>query len=204
MAAQKVVVEGSYGVTASQLKDFFRQIEDGTIDGLYMQAVLEHRIASVQKSAPTRKSAFLIPCAEFKIGPLEGSFDPRAFWTTRKGLYIWGGLAERLLQNAKVVESSGEMNFVSYRLTENVYDYKIKAELAADHEVELWHIAKLIKDQPHGEDGPLLACSHVNIFYVAGGVVYVGWRDGDREWVVSDRKLDAGPWFIGSRIFSRN
>lgn len=38
----KVLVEGSL-VTVSQLKDFFRQIEDGSIDGSYLQSVLDHR-----------------------------------------------------------------------------------------------------------------------------------------------------------------
>lgn len=42
MATKKVVVVGST-VSASQLKDFFRQIEDGSINGGVMQAILEHR-----------------------------------------------------------------------------------------------------------------------------------------------------------------
>ena len=40
--AIKTVVTGS-SVTASQLKDFFRQIDDGSINGIHMQAILEHR-----------------------------------------------------------------------------------------------------------------------------------------------------------------
>ncbi len=40
--ATKIVVAGST-VSASQLKDFFRQIEDGSIDAGILQAVLEHR-----------------------------------------------------------------------------------------------------------------------------------------------------------------
>ena len=40
--ATKTVVAGS-SVTASQLKDFFRQIDDGSINGIHMQAILEHR-----------------------------------------------------------------------------------------------------------------------------------------------------------------
>jgi hypothetical protein len=41
--ASKVVVEGSSAVTASQLKDLFRQIEDRSITGQHVQAFLEHR-----------------------------------------------------------------------------------------------------------------------------------------------------------------
>ncbi len=40
--ATKTVVAGS-SVTASQLKDFFRQVDDGSINGIHMQAILEHR-----------------------------------------------------------------------------------------------------------------------------------------------------------------
>jgi len=43
MAAKKVVVGGSSGVTASQLSDLFRQIGDRSITGTNMQAFLEHR-----------------------------------------------------------------------------------------------------------------------------------------------------------------
>ncbi len=41
----KVLVEGS-SVSASQLKDFFRQIEDGSINGTYMQMFLDHQFKS--------------------------------------------------------------------------------------------------------------------------------------------------------------
>ena len=42
MATRKLVVEGS-SVTASQLKDLFRQIEDGSLDSYHIQALLERR-----------------------------------------------------------------------------------------------------------------------------------------------------------------
>ncbi len=42
MAAQKVVVDGST-VSARQMKDFWRQVDDGSITGEILQAVLEHR-----------------------------------------------------------------------------------------------------------------------------------------------------------------
>ncbi len=43
MAAQKVVVKGSSGVAAAQLKDLFRQIADGSLTGDHLQAFLERR-----------------------------------------------------------------------------------------------------------------------------------------------------------------
>jgi hypothetical protein len=42
MAMTKMVIEGS-SVTASQLKDFFRQIDEGSITAREVQAMLEHR-----------------------------------------------------------------------------------------------------------------------------------------------------------------
>jgi hypothetical protein len=42
MATQKVVV-GKSNISAGQLKDLFRQIEDGSLDGKEIQAFLEHR-----------------------------------------------------------------------------------------------------------------------------------------------------------------
>lgn len=42
MAAQKVVVDGST-VSARQMKDFWRQVDDGSITGETLQAFLEHR-----------------------------------------------------------------------------------------------------------------------------------------------------------------
>jgi hypothetical protein len=42
MATQKVVVAGS-SVSASQLKDLFRQIEDGSINGKRLQLILDHQ-----------------------------------------------------------------------------------------------------------------------------------------------------------------
>jgi hypothetical protein len=43
MGTQKVLVEGS-SVTASQCKEFFRQIEDGSISGIYLQMFLDRQL----------------------------------------------------------------------------------------------------------------------------------------------------------------
>ncbi len=42
MAKAKMVVSSS-GVTSGQLKDFFRQIDDGSITGAHLTALLEHQ-----------------------------------------------------------------------------------------------------------------------------------------------------------------
>lgn len=78
MATEKVVVEGSSGVTASQLKDLFRQIEDGSIDGSYMQSVLDHSspVAPVARAIPaalaTGKSPILVLVKTTILGVIKG------------------------------------------------------------------------------------------------------------------------------------
>ncbi len=75
MATPRVVVEGS-SVTASQLKDLFRQIEDGSLGGYHIQGLLEHR------------------------NPFEIPMDPAS------QLSSWGGLSKSLfgleIDDAKV------------------------------------------------------------------------------------------------------
>ena len=41
--ADRTVVAGSLGITAGQMKDFWRQVGDGSLTGYHMQAMLEHR-----------------------------------------------------------------------------------------------------------------------------------------------------------------
>lgn len=43
MGTSKVLVEGST-VSASQMKDFWRQVDDGSINGIYFQAFLDHQL----------------------------------------------------------------------------------------------------------------------------------------------------------------
>lgn len=43
MAKEKMVIEGSDKVTASQMKELFTQIADGTLSGHHIKALLDHR-----------------------------------------------------------------------------------------------------------------------------------------------------------------
>lgn len=43
MATDKVVIEGSSGVTASQLSELFRQIGNGNLKGFHIQQILDHK-----------------------------------------------------------------------------------------------------------------------------------------------------------------
>lgn len=74
MATKKVIVEGS-SVTASQMKDFWRQADDGAIGFAYMQAVL---------SASRERRAMFAEGREFKEATVisidrSKPFDPTTF-----------------------------------------------------------------------------------------------------------------------------
>jgi len=91
MAVINTVVAGS-SVTASQLKDFFRQIDDGSIGHAHMQAILEHRNP---------------------FGPL-APFNPAKFigkdWAVAENREVipenWGPKCTRLVSNLKSGETS--------------------------------------------------------------------------------------------------
>ncbi len=138
------------------------------------------------------------------IPPLLERFVPNEFFKTRPGLYLYNDMG-RVLKGAQTVgPTQGAAKFRSFDLTKNAYDREIKAELPERHEVELWQIAKLIKEQWGGEDGPLLTNGYANVFYVAGCAVGVYWDADDQEWYVRGWGLDGGRWLEGRRIFSRN
>jgi hypothetical protein len=147
------------------------------------------------------------------VGPLEGEFDPKEFFSdTNKNVKIWAGASFK----NKVLSSSGNVSeqppatTASFTLGKVMNDTEIRAELPKNHvfsQDDLWMIADLIKKQPNGESGDLLADGKSNIFYVQADtsvlVVDMYW-DGS-GWSVRDWALDAdGQWLGGFRVFSRN
>jgi len=89
MGTQKVLVGGS-SVTASQMKDFWRQVEDGSIDRSYLQLFLDHRLE--------RESRFNWPKVyqtlgmEFHPGELEVPEDPN-HWD----IYVMKGVTPNMV-----------------------------------------------------------------------------------------------------------
>lgn len=65
MATNKVVVAGS-DVTASQLKDFFRQIEDGSIKHHHLQAFLDHRNPFPTEVRESKSAPVALPDIDWK------------------------------------------------------------------------------------------------------------------------------------------
>ncbi|MES2006520.1 MAG: hypothetical protein V4436_00260 [Patescibacteria group bacterium] len=183
-------------MTASQLSDLFRQIGDGSIGGQEMQAMIEHR-------NPWEKPKLFDAGSLVSVGPLTKRFDPKSFFRTREGLYVWNDMSQ-VLEHATPTDAADASMLGYANLSRNAYDREIKAELPENHEVELWHIAELIKAQPGGKDGLLLNNGYANIFYVGGFAVHVYWSADDRGWFVNGWALGGGRWGAGSRVFSRN
>jgi hypothetical protein len=199
MAAQKAIIEGS-SVTALQLKDLFRQIADGSLTGDHVQAMLAHRNPFGEKEVP-KKLSVLKALDDITVGPLNEAFDHRKFFKTRKGLWVSDDFTSRTKGIGVCTKS---LSLKRFNLVKDAYDREIKSELPQQHEVQLWHIAKLIEAQEGGTDGPLLNDGYWNIFYVAGFVVHVSWNGGRREWYVYAWRLDGSRWHARRRVFSSN
>ena len=194
MASQKVVVEGSSGVTASQLRDLFRQIGDGGISGKQLQLMLDHQNPWQMFGAGS----------QVQIGPLTERFEPERFFNNRKGLRLFNDI-DRLGRHVGPMDTAS-MSVLGYAdLTRDAKDREIRAELPKNHETQLWQIAKLIENQSNGEEGPLTIRA-ANVFYVSCFVVNVGgFFPGVNEWGV-DAHYDLGHdgWHTGARVFYCN
>lgn len=203
MAAQKVVVGGS-SVTALQLKDFFRQIADGSLTGDHVQAMLAHRNPFEPKfeKVPEAKKVLCLH-RTLSVGSSQEPFDADAFFVTRPGLWVSDNFKRLVLPKAKTVLPA-TTSIQSFDLMQNACDREIKAELPENHEVALRHIAVFLKAQEGGKSGSLLTNGYWNISYFAGLVVGVGWRAVHRGWDVSAWHLGGLRWGAGYRVFSSN
>ncbi|MFZ2303184.1 MAG: hypothetical protein WAV98_00135 [Minisyncoccia bacterium] len=191
--APKTVIEGS-SFSASQLKELFDQVANGTLNGAHLQAFIEHR-------------------NPFEVGGEEKLFNPHTYFKTREGLYVWNTFEQRILSEQKVsMPHRGLEGVTSHTLARNMTDTEIIDELLGGteevrkHASTLDQIATMIDLQPKGIDGELLNNGYANIFYVlVNGVLFavsVGWRLGRRRWRVGAWHLGAyGNWDAGIRVF---
>ncbi|MFA5831517.1 MAG: hypothetical protein WC878_06840 [Candidatus Paceibacterota bacterium] len=146
------------------------------------------------------------------VGPLEGEFDPKFFSDSNKSarLSVWGSFISKIPKSARNVSEQPSAVIASYTLKKGMMDSEIRAELPKNHvfaEDDLWMIADLIKKQPNGESGELLANGSSNFFYFQAdaSVLVVNMHWNGSEWYVLDLALgDGGQWFKGSQAFSRN
>lgn len=129
-----------------------------------------------------------------------GTVDGVKIWVSEKFEEIFGGKVENNLPATKLV---------AHELTQSSRNLAIITAIGGDDaaEVSLGHLWELIKRQPRGENGALIANSWANVFYVRDSennlwAVCVCWRDG--EWRFYASSLESrGGWRAGNQVFSR-
>jgi membrane-bound inhibitor of C-type lysozyme len=200
--ANKTVIAGS-SVTAPQLKDFFRQIDEGSITGMHLQALLEHcNPFGLENIVIDWKEVYRQLGMSVEIG--DGVNDSR-YWTVPvfKGVTI-----------NKVVEVLRVMGVTVYLYVEDLdknvvkndrdpangdYQVKFLRTVEADPELQNKSAEMLAKDGVKGitllerlllELGYFLATGeHLDVENVtlcsgsrrSDGVPYVHWSAGGRE-----------------------
>lgn len=156
---------------------------------------------------------------ELKVVPVGGSsvfeltkqHNPKKFYQTGKGLYIYDGFTTRILSTTvptKAGKKFGEV--ISYKLTK----YTTGEEWLRNHPNDIWEATNLcawlsiqITLQFEGQDGFLPNDGNFNLLLARGAenqvfVVSVYWSSGTRRWYVHAWALDDG-WDSGTRFFSK-
>lgn len=211
MAAQKVVVAGS-SISAGQMKDFWRQVDDGSITGTMFQDFLDHRPFKEKPITEAVKKAVAVLAfvATAIVPAMAVPMDPNEAFQDRQGLQVYGDFRTRVLPVLQPISSAPEASFTVSRFTKNANDSAIHKELPEQHLAEWHHVISLIGKQPNGEDGALLTNGYANIFYMrgVGGQVFavsVLWFAVDRRWRVRAWHLGGGDdWDAGGQVFSCN
>lgn len=139
--------------------------------------------------------------------------DPKQFFKTRTGLYVWDGYyRDRILSVAKKVKSLPALMISHQTLIKAATDAEIRRELPEGHIFQdtsafCVYLSVMIEQQKNSEDGILLNNGYANIFYVIGknGEVFmvgVDWCSDYRRWDVFAWPLGVNRWDAGSRAFS--
>lgn len=192
--AKKMVIAGST-VSAQQLKDLFRQIADGGITNLHMQAFLERRNPFVETE------------------PLATTFLTGDYFVTRPGLWVSEEFTSLVTAAyPEVLVPRGLDGVESFDLTKQSSNREIIDQMSEEESVRTYaftpdQIGALIDLQPGDVAGKLLTNGYVNLFYVVGEdgvlfVVHIDWNADLSQWDVDAWGLDGtGRWGAGRRVF---
>lgn len=132
--------------------------------------------------------------------------EPAQYFKSRTGLYVGSEFNGRILSGAMTTKEGSSFKVVNFDLVETSTDEQIEASLPKKHLFSNSDVcaivAELVAKQKNGEAGTLITTGYANLFYTEGGVVYVGWRADDREWLVYAWRRGGHGWVAGYRVFS--
>jgi hypothetical protein len=142
------------------------------------------------------------------------AFSSKEFLHSKLGVKVYLG---DNFKNQIVPELSGTIhsftaNLTSYKLTKDMYDKEIQAEIGEDYftpSEALAIIFTLISKQSNGDVGYLENDGNANIFYILmkdKRVVPVRVHLGSSSpcvWFLEFERLDSRDWFTGLRVFAR-
>jgi hypothetical protein len=139
------------------------------------------------------------------------SFSRDKFLASNLGVnvYLWDGFKNWIVPELSEIVPRFTGDLASYKLTKNMYDKEIRAEIGeADvftPDEALAIIFTIISEQPNGEVGDFENTGYANIFYIrlkSGEVVMVvvDWHSVDRVWYLGAGRLGVS-WAEGNRVF---
>ena len=205
------------------LSQFFKELEK--------VGVTAERLYEAMKSKETRK-AMAEACAKVlsstssrilkylellnpKFSISSVSFSRDKFLASKLGVkvYLWDNFKNWIVPKLSETIPVFSGNLASYKLTKNMYDKEVRAEIGEDQvftpDEALAIVFTIISKQPNGEVGDFENTGYANIFYVrlkSGEVVtlLVLWRSGGCGWGLDSVRLGGGYWYEGGRVFARS
>jgi hypothetical protein len=178
---------------------------------LTFTALVTDRVLAVVDEVATSSNQSILEHACFCQTPQVERFVVADFFTTRNSRVKIRFIGETLQKvfGEKIEENVQAAMLRAYRLTANELDPWIIVALGKNsYRTSLAQIARLMEQQPNGEEGSLLNNGRANVFYVPDDdgnlwAVGVGWRGGG--WVVcADSIGDSDVWSAGFRVFARD
>jgi hypothetical protein len=155
---------------------------------------------------------YLRGCCRVSLPSQDVPFNPKEFFKTREGLYIWDGFRDRVLAVAVKIGGLPEEEILVYELAREANDTQVRDNLPSYDVFEnasqfCAYLAGILLRQRQGEEGTLLNDGRFNLFCVRGimdeiFVVIVYWLAEWRLWHVRAHALDVNRWGVGFRVFS--
>jgi hypothetical protein len=150
-----------------------------------------------------------------KLSISSASFSRDTFLNSKLGVkvYLWDDFKRLIVPELSETISALTINLTLYKLTKNMYDSDIRAEIGEEDvrtpDEALAIIFANVSKQPNGETGNFENNGHANIQYVrlkgrGVFVVSVCWDPIDHRWFLRSDWLDNGYWLGDRRVFAHS